>query len=76
MEIQRKANSHRSWSDRVAKEKPIKNILLNSKGEIELLVEDVGTPNLSGRYDYKVILNPDDIGKIMAEVYKQAFTKK
>ncbi len=40
-----------------------------------LEIRNVGIDQRGGKYDIKVSLTPDDVGKIVAEFYKQALAR-
>jgi hypothetical protein len=60
----------------LVEEAPISGILVDGNRNIEIRFNDVKAPhNKRVAYQYFVTLTSTDIGRIMAEVYKQALTK-
>jgi hypothetical protein len=77
MEIQRipsHRNRSRGWKP-VVKATAVDAITIDEDRNIEILFWGQTEPYSSAQYDYKITLTPDDIGKIMGEVYKQALSK-
>ena len=74
MEIRFDGANRRSGFYPLIKETPI-NTHFDSKDGLTLELAGVHIYQRSGEYDVSITLTPEDIGKIVAEFYKQALTK-
>ena len=75
MEIQFEGANHSSGFMPLIKEAPM-SVHFESKNSLVMRLNDVHIYQKHGEYNIQITITPEDIGKIVAEFYKQAVSKK
>jgi hypothetical protein len=76
MEIKRVGERRDRGTTILLEETAISTVRVDGDRNIEIIFKDVKSPtDRNTAHEYFITLTPADLGKIMAEVYKQALTK-